>query len=91
MQQYPSGSEKAHFLWVSNPRFAAAAALTAAAVVPAAAFAAVEDDAVVDAETDAVASENESGVVETAVQLIACAYDCLDKIAGCLQKRHSSS
>lgn len=90
MQQYPSGSEKAHFLWVSSPRFAAAAALTAAAV-PAAAFAAVEDDAVVDAETDAVASENESGVVETAAQLIACAYDCLDKIAGCLQKRHSSS
>lgn len=61
-------------------------AVAAAAVVAVAAFVVVEA-----AETDA-ASEDEFGVVETAVQLKGCAWhDCWDRIAAPLQKRQSSA
>lgn len=73
-------------------------------VVPAAGAAAAFDAAVfavdvveIDAEIDAAASEDESGAVETVVQLKECAWhDCyyyyyLDRTVAPLQKKQSSS
>lgn len=65
-----------------------AAVPSAAAVVVAAAVAAF----VVEAAEIGAASEDEFGVVETAVQLEGCAWhDYWDRIAAPLQKRQSSA
>lgn len=67
----------------------AASVAAESAVESAAAAAAGAVDA---AEADAAAYENESGAVETAVQLKECAWpDCLDKIGNCCHKTEGSS
>lgn len=66
--------------------------LTVDAAVPAAAEAAAAFVAAEAAETDAAASADEFGVVETVVPLKECAWhDYWDRIAAPLQKMHSSS
>ncbi|KAM2657983.1 hypothetical protein EV1_013294 [Malus domestica] len=65
-----SGLAKARILLVSSPHFVVVAVAVAEA---AAASVAAEVDGVDAAEIGAAVSENESGAVETAVQLEGCA------------------
>ncbi|KAM1158583.1 hypothetical protein ACFX13_032638 [Malus domestica] len=91
---YLSGLAKARILLFSTPHFVVAAAVAVADADDAAASVAAEVDGADAAETGAAASENESGAVETAVQLEKCALlDCLDRTAADppRQKKRSSS